>query len=230
VSDGYTTNSATSSLPKEVVMRRLRSFLVIVFIVSFGVSAFAEEKKASKAKSPEWLTEWAYPDTKPDWKGVGQKLFNTVMVTTDDVEKVFRFYERKLCVVDKKVKSADGKSSASMGAAAGITLPGGHAVVHASINEEIARKLGIKPDFAHIFFGARDDSLLPANKGEKPKLRATVVRTLFQDTGDFNIHVVVSRGKDEKHTHVIVTYLRKPGLSGETPKSRLGHHLTPAPR
>jgi hypothetical protein len=45
-------------------------------------------------------------------------------------------------------------------------------------------------------------------------------RTLFQDTGDYNLHVVVSRGQDEKHTHVLVTYLRKPGVRGATPKRR----------
>ncbi len=191
-------------------MNRLMWLLVVVLTMSFGNSVFADDKKALEPKeSPKWLTEWEYPGAKPEWKATGQKLFNTVMVTTDDVETVFKFYNRKICFVDKEVKSADGKTSAKISAAVEITLPGGHAVLEVGISEEIARKLGIKPESARIFFGARDDSLQPAAKDEKPKERATVVRTLFQDTSEYNIHVVMSHGKDEKHTHIIITYLRK---------------------
>src|SRR4051812_3822866 len=87
-------------LPKEIPMPRLSSFLAIVLTVSFGASAFAQEKKAPRPKkSPEWLTEWEYPGAKPDWAAADQKLFNTVMVTTDDVEKVYTFYNRKICFV-----------------------------------------------------------------------------------------------------------------------------------
>lgn len=191
-------------------MSGLRALLVLSLALT-GVSAtVAEEKKEEKPKvDHSWLAEWEYPGNKADWKSVDGKLFNMVLTTTDDVEKVFKHYQSKTCLIDREVKSPDGKSSSKMLLAAEITLPGGYAVLLASVDQEWAVKLGLKPDFARIFCGARDDSLLPTEKGEKPKERPVVVRVAFQDTEEFNVHVVVSRAKDEKHTHIIVTYLRK---------------------
>jgi hypothetical protein len=192
-------------------MLRLSTSVALLFwTFTAGFSAAADKPEADPKKVPAWLAEWEYPKAgKADWKTAGDKLSNAVIITTDDLEKVFQHYEKKTCVIDKKLKSADGKTEANLSSAASIILPGGYAVMKVSVDEEMARKLGINPSFTRILYGARDDSLQGTKKEGKTLERPVVVRTLFQDTNEYNVHIVVSRAKAEDETHVIITYVRK---------------------
>lgn len=192
------------------------ALLLWTFITGF--SAAAGKPEADSKKVPAWLAEWEYPKAgKTDWKTTGDKLSNAVIITTDDLEKVYRHYEKKTCLVDKKLKSADGKAEGRLSSAVSIRLPGGYAVMEASVDKEMARKLGINPDFTRILFGARDDSLQGTKKEGKTVERPVVVRTLFQDTNEYNVHIVISRAKTEDETHVIITYIRKETKAGAAP-------------
>ncbi len=191
------------------MFRRCASLLGLSLVMATPITSSGDAKSDPQKENPKWLVEWEYPDAKVEWKKSGNGLFNAVMITTDDFRKVYEHYEGKTCVVNREVTSPDGKTKFRIAGGLGAGGPGGYAVGTASINKELAMKAGIKPEFGRVHFGARDDSLADPSKKEKPNDRSVGLRVTFQDTDEYNVHVVTSRAKDEQHTHIIVTYVRK---------------------
>jgi hypothetical protein len=123
------------------------------------------------------------------------------MSTTDDFDRV-RLHYAKLTMLWKVNFNLPGV--AWFRTKSGNWIDG---VAQMGLNEEIVKQLGIDPVPWKATFGARRVKDETAEKGQKPQPVSVV--TFFRDTAAYNVHVVISRAPGAKHTHVIVTYLRK---------------------
>jgi hypothetical protein len=54
-----------------------------------------------------------------------------------------------------------------------------------------------------------DDSTVPAMTKEKGRPRSITLRQLTRDESKFFVTVLITRTKDDTHTHLLVTYLKK---------------------
>jgi hypothetical protein len=181
-----------------------------------GISVWDVVPRARAAgdKTSAWLAEWECPNaTRPEWRSSGTKgkAFNAVMVTTDDFEQVRLHYAKKtlLWKVDFNVPGIMRFRSKVDAWIDGVAQVG--------LNEDVAKLLGIDPAAMRTMratLGGRWDNVEPARPGKEAKRRPVSVVALFRDTSEYTVHVVVSRARDEKHTHIIVTYLRKRAEGG----------------
>ena len=58
---------------------------------------------------------------------------------------------------------------------------------------------------AHVFTLSRDDSIVAG--GKEQDRRPVWVHVFTQASKDYTVTVVITRAKDEKHTHILMTFV-----------------------
>jgi uncharacterized protein (TIGR03067 family) len=165
-----------------------------------------------------WLADWIYDPadrklpinaTVPDLK-----IFQRRMTTKDDVDKVCEFYQAALDKNGLKYSygDKDGHFEVDMngcnvffGAAGGTsvqTVNMANVLAMAKLLKKDVKELNIDPDM-HLYTTTGADSTLPG----KDEPRSVVVRIATQDTKDYTVTIVVTRAKDEDHTHILATFV-----------------------
>jgi uncharacterized protein (TIGR03067 family) len=154
----------------------------------------------------KWWAEWHYDRDNVVAPPSSPGLFVRSCATTDDIEKVTRYYEG---VVGRngtvKFTLTDGKSEVGMDSDSKFQGPLG--VTKVTIGAEQAKVQAQAFDAkivseVHAFITATYDE---TRKGGAR--RPAAVRVLTLDVKEYTATVVISQGKDEKHTHVVATFV-----------------------
>jgi hypothetical protein len=156
-----------------------------------------------------WLAEWEYPNTvtPPRWRST-TNVHTTQFASTDQVGQLLRFYGMKF-TLDKEVVLLGGKAKWQVKAGGGMaTNEGVMEILPFEQAEKFLKAAKIDPkSFAYEWHSIHDTRL--PDPDDKGKDRPVEVRVLNMSTPEYAVSIVVSRGNAEKHTHVVITYLRK---------------------
>lgn len=172
----------------------------------------------NRAKT-DWLVQWLYDDkarkeAKDNPNLAVKRIFRVTTTTTDDVEKVSKFYQGVLDAnnrLEYAFRDKQGKFQTEGRAAAKFVVgpDSQFGQSELSVDERLSELLGIpiNPN-DHVYTLGQDDSLSPSND-QKQAPRPVTVRVFTQDTEESTVNIVITRARDEKHTHIVATFIRR---------------------
>ncbi len=168
-------------------MSQLGSMLVWVLAIFGPCAVGAAPALAANGDAPpkselaKEEADWHYPDAQVVGTGESNgKLYQAILMTKDDLEKVLGFYEKKsgqLLILKKEETKT------------GIYLTGTDVNNGEGVATILADDSGRPPD--------------PRKQGAPP--RGVIIRLLTQDANKHFVSVMVSHADGEKETHVVIT-------------------------
>jgi hypothetical protein len=151
----------------------------LLLLLSGGVDGQSpESRRTDLAKEAD---AWRYPRAREVSSAEADRVFQAVMTTDDDPNKVLKHYDQK-CGTALAVED---------------NPPG----VFDSLTEVAGGK--------QVSTLSADDSSVPIPMKKKGTPRGVVLRQLTRNEPGFFITVLVTRSKDDTRTHLLVTYLKK---------------------
>jgi hypothetical protein len=171
----------------------LRSIYIAVSVLTIGclcwlglAETFALNKdEARKTDLAKEAAEWLYPRATEVGSGETEgKMYQSFLMTKDELETVLKFYEKKSGQL-LRLKKEETKT--------GVYLAGTEVKDGESVATILADDSGQPPD--------------PRKQGAPP--RGVVIRLLTQNRGKYFVSIMISHADGEKETHVVVTYLKK---------------------
>jgi len=164
---------------------RVASFGLLLAAFLTSIPAHEENEKRLTELAKE-ASEWAYPGATNVSSGEAEGVMRqAVMMTTDEWEKVIKYYEKKSGQF-LDVKKGEAQS--------GIYQSGTEATKAGErCSSILADDSGMPPD--------------PKKQGAPP--RGVMIRLLTQCRAKYFVTVMISHTDKEKETHVVVTYIKK---------------------
>jgi hypothetical protein len=158
---------------------------------------------------PPWLAEWEYPYTvtPPLWRST-TNVYTAQFASPDEFDEVVVFYRKKFNL-DKEFVLFGGIAKVRV-KVGGSGLSEGTMQIRPIDDkvEKVLKAAGIDPKSLVYEWHSIRDTKLP-DPGDEGKDRPVKVRVMNMSTPEYVVSIVLSRGNTEKHTHVVITYLRK---------------------
>jgi hypothetical protein len=156
-----------------------------LFCVGSALAPPQKEDEVRKTELSKEAANWHYPKATDVGSGETEgKMYQSILMTMDDLEKVLKFYENKSGQV-LSLKKSETKT--------GVYLTGTDVVKGEGIATILADDSGQPPD--------------PRKQGAPS--RGVIIRLLTQNREKYFVSIMISHADNEKETHVVVTYLKK---------------------